>query len=230
MWVRRLVTMGAVALVASCSSTKAPVALPSDPAVALAGAKALLGTESARFAETTGSAPLDYTGVVDAKSRNWEIKGREYVIRRVGTGLYVQASGATRQTMFVSPATSDRLASGGWAHTRLPNGRELSVVYNDAFPWNLANPAVNATGVTRTGTRSYAGSLAVKGEPTPVTFDLDDRGRFRRITLGATTKPDEPPAVFTFSGFGLATDIKAPPASQVAEEDNPAFLAATGLV
>jgi hypothetical protein len=34
---------------------------------------------------------------------------------------------------------------------------------------------------------------------------------------------------FTFSDFGVAADITAPPPAEVAEEENPAFLAGLGL-
>ena len=215
------------------------VAIPSDPVAAFAAAKAQLGTESSRFAQDTTSDLLDFTGIVNAETKNWEISGKEYVARRVGTDLYVRASGETLNSMMVAPATADRLAAGGWAHTRLPNGRELSVVFNDAFPWNLANIATRAKAVTRTGERSFSGMLSVKeaeyGSRSNITNDLhvsvvlDDRGRFIRISLGTDATPPDRPTLFTFSDFGVHADITAPPTGDVAEEDNPSFLASLGL-
>jgi hypothetical protein len=251
---RLIATIAAVLTAASagaCSATvdggttasQAPWAaatIPADPVAALAAAKARLGTESARFAQDSGSAMVGFTGVVNAETKNWEITGKEFVVRRVGNDLYVQASGKTLDFMLLPPATTERLAAGGWVHTRLPNGRELSTVFNDGFPWNLANPATSANGMTRTGSRSFAGKLIVKDSkpsstPRPdtdlrVSVDLDEQGRFARISLDAVTKRTEQPTVFTFSDYGTKADLVAPPPpADVVEEDNPSFLSGTRL-
>ncbi len=217
---------------------RATATIPSDPVAALAAAKAQLGTESARFAQDTEPDLLDFTGIVDAETKNWEIRGKEYAVRRVGTDLYVRASGKALASLWVAPATTDRLAVGGWARTRLPNGRELSVVFNDRFPWNLANPATRATGITRTGDRSFSGTVSTtvgKHGSRPQTktlllrVDLDDRGRFTTIGLDSDATSPAHRTRFTFSDFGVRADITAPPPGDVAEEDNSSFLASLGL-
>lgn len=249
MWVRRVVAAAAVVLVAAgatgCSATaggsaaagggfaasSAPppaATIPADPVAALAAARAQLGTESARFAQDDDFDPRDYSGVADGRTGNWEIRGREYVVRRVGTDLFIQAKGKMLESMWVAEATRDRLAAGGWAHTRLPNGRELSVVYHDDFPWNLGNLATRATGVTRTGARSYAGTVPGQQADLRLKADLDDRGRFTSISVTSTGKP-KGRTVFTFADYGVPADIVAPPPAEVAEEDNPSFTAALML-
>jgi hypothetical protein len=249
MWAQRLIVAGATALLvaagAGCSSSsgsaprasRPPVVIPSDPAAAFVAAKAQLGTESARFGMDTGSDMMSYTGLVNAETRNWEIAGRDYVVRRVGADLYVRASGKTLENMFLLQAR-DRVAAGGWAHTRLPFGREYSVTFSDQFPWNLANSAVRARNISRTGDRSFTGESTVKGsqlttKPKPdkdirVDVNLDEQGRFARIDNNIATNPPVR-TILTFSDFGVAADITAPPPQDVAEEENPAFLAGTLL-
>ena len=181
---------------------------------------------------------INFTGIVDAGTKNWEISSKEYVVRRVGTDLYVRASGKTLESMFVARATVDRLAAGGWAHTRLPIGRELSMVFNDNFPWNLANPATRATGVTRTGDRSFSGTVSItegqhgsrpKTKKLRLSVDLDDRGRFTKIALDSDATAPGHDGLFTFSDFGVRADITAPPPGDVVEEENPSFLSSLGL-
>jgi hypothetical protein len=215
-----------------------PATIPSDPVAALAAAKAHLGTESARFAQDTEPDMLDFTGIVNAETKNWEIHGKEYAVRRIGTDLYVRASGKALKSLLVSPTTIDRLAAGAWARTRLPNGRELSTVFNDRFPWNLTNPAIRATGITQTGDRSFSGTVSVtvgkngsrpQTRKLPVTVDLDDRGRITTVGLSADPASPDRRTYFTFSDFGVRADITAPPPADVVEEDNPSFLADLGL-
>ncbi|MEV6597551.1 hypothetical protein AB0M36_11875 [Actinoplanes sp. NPDC051346] len=176
---------------------------------------------------------------MNAQTKNWEITGKEYVVRRVGTELYVQASGKTLESMILLPATTAHLKAGGWVHSRLPNGRELSVVFHDAFPWNQANPATRATGISRTGTRSFSGKLTVKDtRPSSrqrpsidmrIGAELDEQGRFARVSRDFLAKSPDQNTVFTFSDYGVQADIAAPPPSDVVEEDNPSFLASTLL-
>ncbi|MEU7905436.1 hypothetical protein [Actinoplanes sp. NPDC049118] len=247
MRVRRLMATGAVVLIAmggaGCSAgggsapaaTRLPAPIPSDPSAVVAAANAQLGTESARFALHTGGDGPAFTGVVNAQTKAWEITGGEWVIRRVGTDLYVRASGKTLEGMFLLQA-HQRVAAGGWAHTRLPLGAQYSLVYNDRFPWTGAgNPAV-ATDLTRVGDRSFSGRASLPGtgagagtgtgRPVTVDFDVDERGRFVKVSSGDETAR----VVFTFSDFGTAADITAPPPQDVAEEDNPAFLALIPLI
>ncbi|MBL7252974.1 hypothetical protein [Paractinoplanes lichenicola] len=201
--------------------------MPSEPAAALAAAKASLGRESARFAQVSVNDRIDYTGVVDAATRNWEIVGKEFVVRRVGQVVYTRVSGSILAEMPAPPETTDRLAAGGWLRTPLPVGHEYSVVFNDAFPWNLANPASRATGVRRVGDRAFAGTLAVKeGGKLRVRVDLDDRGRFTGIGLSDAANRK---TTFTFAHFGLRADIAVPPPADVVEADSPFLLSVLGL-
>lgn len=249
---RRLLVGGLVVLLAgvatSCSAgdegtavsqtPRSPAPIPSDPVAALAAAQALLGTESARFTQDTGSDVLDFTGLVDAKTHNWEITGKEYTVRRVGTELYIRASGRTLELMMATPETTDRLAAGGWAHTRLPNGSGLSVVFSDTFPWNLAGPAARATAVTRTGVRSFSGTVSVpeakygtqsrNRKDADVDADLDEQGRFTSISLENSKVPGNR-TLFTFSDYGTRATITAPPPGDVVEEENPSFTTGLGL-
>ncbi|MEV0899880.1 hypothetical protein [Actinoplanes sp. NPDC049802] len=224
------------------SQASSPAAtIPSYPAQAIAAAKARLGTESARFSRDMNYEPLDFTGVVNAQTKNWEIRGEDYTVRRIGSELYIRVTGETLRTMSMSPATSvmssataDRFAAGGWIRTRLPNFRETSVVFNDEFPWNLAGPATRATAVTATGDRSFAGtvtvadhdSLSTRAKEVPVSVELDETGRFSKITV--TTKPDLA-MVVTFSDFGGPSDIMAPPGSEENDLDGQLLLPLLGL-
>jgi hypothetical protein len=221
------------------SQPSAPI--PSDPVEAFAAAKARLGTESARFARDTSSDALDFTGVVDADTKNWEISGKEYVLRRVGSDLYARVSGNTlkslRDNLLARPATIDRLAAGGWLRSRLPQFRETSPILSDEFPWNMAGPAARATAITPTGDRSFSGTLPL-GESANgsrpnigelrVNVDLDDRGRFTRIAIKANKKPDAS-VLFTFSDFGVHADITVPPTEGVAVEENTMYLLGIGI-
>ena len=248
---RRLIATGmavlATAVGAGCSAaagepiavspvSRPPATIPADPVAALAAAKARLGTESARFAQDDGGPRhLGFTGVANAETHNWEITAKEYVVRRVGTDLYIQASGEILESMMLPAETTDRLAAGGWVHTRLPNGRELSAVFNDKFPWNLANAVTLATGVIRISDRSFAGKIpgaAKPGSPPAarkdlrLSADLDEQGRFTKISVSADPSHG---TVFTFSDFGVRADITAPPPGEVAEEENPSFTASLPL-
>jgi hypothetical protein len=225
---------------AGASPAPRPAAsIPGDPVAALAAAKAQLGTESARFGEDGGSDLFRFTGVVNAQTKSWQITAKEFVVRRIGVDLYVQASGKTLESMILPRATTDRLSAGGWVHTRLPMYSENSVVFNDAFPWNMANPAIRAGGITRTGGRSFSGKFTGKDSrpsstPRPsiafrVTFDLDEQGRFAKISFGSDEGSAGRTTVFTFSDYGMRADVARPPADQVVEEDNPTFLTQTLL-
>lgn len=241
---RRLIATSALSLMAAagagCSATaggstaaspapRPPATIPSDPVLALTAAKAQLGRENARFAYDTGVGPLDYTGVVNAGTRNWEITGKEFVVRRVGTDLYLRASGKALASLWVPSTTIDHLAAGGWVRTRLLNGRELMVVWSDDFPWNLANMASRGTDMHRTAARSFSGKLSVKDVRVPLSVDLDEQGRFTRIRLDFAGKSPGRPALVTFSDFGVPADITAPPPGDVVVEDNPSFTAGLGL-
>jgi hypothetical protein len=227
---RLLATVMLVATAAGCTqsavASNKPVPIPSNPAAAFAAAKTRLGKESARFSVTVpGSAQQSYTGVADAKSTNWEITGQEFVVRRVGTDdIFLKMSGAVLDQALAKPAAHDQLAAGKWVRVRLPSAWKMGVVYNDTFPWNLANPAMKATDVKRTADRTFAGTLPLKDSKTaPITVDLDDQGRFARIAFGV--EPD----IFTYSDFGLKAGIAAPPAADVLDDDDPTILEATLL-
>lgn len=247
---RRWAAIGTALLVAAsaaaCSATAPdttvpsqvappPASIPADPALALAAAKAALGRESAHFSLTTGAELSTYAGTVNAETKNWEITGKAFVVRRVGTDLYVKMSGKALDLMLVPPDTTAHLAAGGWVHTRLPNGRELTTTFNDEFPWNLASSAFRATGMTKTGDRAYSGKLTVKDNrpratPSPdrnakVTAGLDPQGRIAEIGFGAGAEK----SIIRFFDYGTTADVIAPPASEVVEQDNPSFLAATLL-
>jgi len=209
-----------------------PATIPADPAAAFAAAKTKLGTESARFALDAKSDMPNFTGIVNAKTRNWEITGKEYVIRRVGTDLYLQASGKTLEDMPLPAATAAHLAADGWVHTGLPNGHEFSLVLNDGFPWNWADTASHATGITRTGSRSYSGTVTVKnpistragtGMDVRLGVDLDEQGRFVKISAGDPKSQDRV-MTFAFSDYGVGADITAPPPGDVVEVDNPGYV------
>jgi hypothetical protein len=232
---RQLLAVSAVVVVTGCSSAaaqpKTPVVIPTDPVAAIAAAKARLGQESARFSEQTPGVPqLTYTGVVDARTKNWEITGNGYVARRVGTDVYVKMSGAVLDQAILRPATHDQLAAGRWIRTRLPNGRELAVVFNDSFPWDLANPAIKSTDLKPTGDRTFAGTFSLgdtfpSSTPhakvtAPIKVGLDDQGRFSTISVTVGPDKSDPPAVFNFSDFGVHADIKAPPAADVLYDDD----------
>ncbi|WP_433303428.1 hypothetical protein ACQP2F_11980 [Actinoplanes sp. CA-030573] len=213
--------------------------IPADPVMALAAAKAKLGRESARFTQDGGSDIYRFTGVVNAETKSWEVTGRDFVVRRVGRDLYVQASGRALHDMALGSTTIARLAAGDWVHTGLPLYAESSVVFNDAFPWNLANPANRAGDITRTGSRSFTGQFTSKDKrpsstPRPditfrVNIDLDEQGRFSKISTASVGKSGAYTTIFTLSDYGLRTDLAIPPADQVVEEKDPFFLSATLL-
>ncbi|MET8149687.1 hypothetical protein ACIBSW_23555 [Actinoplanes sp. NPDC049668] len=238
MRVRRLMATGAAILIAvggaGCSAggrsapaaTRAPAPIPSDPSAVVAAAKARLGTESARFALDSGFDDMAFTGVVNAQTKAWEIVGPEWTIRRVGTDVYVRASGKTLEGLPLFQSR-ERVAAGGWARTRLPRGSQYSFLFNDRFPWNGADNPGLATDLTRVGGRSFSGRAVVPAKdagataaPVTIDFDVDEQGRFVKISSGAEIAR----AVFTFSDFGTAADITAPPPQDVADESSP-FLA-----
>jgi hypothetical protein len=199
MRVRRLVATGALVVVgvagtAACSaiggktttSPRTAATIPADPAAALAAAQAKFGTENVRFEQDAGFSKLDFSGQVNANTKNWEITGTGFVVRRIGTDVYAQASGATLETMVLPADATSHLAAGGWIHSGLPIGGELTVVFNDAFPWNLARPASRLTGITWTGSREFTGTADANPSPLGsardqitkerVTVDLDEQG------------------------------------------------------
>ncbi|MFI7602213.1 hypothetical protein [Actinoplanes sp. NPDC049681] len=235
---RRLIVSAVIlmAAAAGCSTSgggsataspapRPPATIPSDPAQALTAAHAQLGRENLRFAYDAGGGPLGFAGVVNAQTGNWEITGKEYVVRRVGTDVYIRASGRTLASLMVPAPTADHLAAGGWVRTRLPNGHELMTVWNDDFPWNLAESASRGTGMHRTGSRSFSGTASLtNGKKVPLSVDLDGQGRFTKIRIGKDIM------VFTFSDFGVPAGITAPPPGEVVVEDNPSFTASLGLV
>ncbi|MCY1143587.1 hypothetical protein OWR29_36775 [Actinoplanes sp. Pm04-4] len=207
---------------APSQAPSAPATVPSDPQAAIAAAKAQLGRESARFAQICGNARLDYTGRVAAATGNWEITGKEFVVRRIGTDIYMRVSGKTLAGMPLSPTTEERITEDDWVRTPLPVGRETSVVWNDKFPWILANPASSATGVRRTGAHAFAGTQALEsGVTLRVRVTLDDRGRFTSVGLSKVANEE---ARFTFSDFGLQADVTAPPQGEVVTENSPFLL------
>jgi hypothetical protein len=99
----------------------------------------------------------------------------------------------------------------------------------------LGGPAL-ATDLTLIGDRSFSGQTSLPasgnraaigaGKPAKVDFDVDEKGRFVKISSGDETTR----TVFTFSDFGTAADITAPPPQDVAEESVPAFLPAIPLL
>jgi hypothetical protein len=60
-----------------------------------------------------------------------------------------------------------------------------------------------------------------------VGVDLDDQGRFARISLAESA---DRAIAFTFSDYRTDADIVAPPANEVVEEENPSFLSAIVIV
>ncbi|MEV0900701.1 hypothetical protein [Actinoplanes sp. NPDC049802] len=212
-------------------SSAAPV--PSDPAQAFAAAKDRLGTESARFARDLNYAPLDFTGVVNAQTRNWEISGEDHVVRRIGSDVHVRVTGDKLDTIMMSKAVAAQFAAGGWIRTRLPNFRESGVIFHDEFPWNLTGLATRAKGVTATGDHSYTGmatinepgSLSGSTRKLPVRGDLDEAGRFSRITATVTGEgKSDVTRVVTFTDFGGPADITAPPAAEVSDGESQMLL------
>lgn len=246
MRVRRLVATGALVIVgavstAACAavgdkttSPRTAATIPADPAAALAAAEAKLGTENVRFQRDAGISGLNLSGQVNAKTKNWEITGTGFVVRRIGTDVYAQASGSTLDLMMLPADTAGHLASGGWIHSGLPVGREQTVVFNDAFPWNLAKPASQLTGITRTGSREFTGTAVFNPSPlgsvrdqkakARVTADLDEQGRFSKITINASANSVSVTTVFAFTEYGARADITAPAAGKVVEEGNPAYI------
>src|SRR4051812_6473061 len=119
MRVRRLIATSAAVLTAAsgaaCSATtngaaaspasRPAASIPADPVLALAAAKGKLGTESARFSQDSSDEYLRFTGMVNAETKNWELTGAGFVIRRVGKDLYMQASGKMLNSMLLPPAT-----------------------------------------------------------------------------------------------------------------------------
>jgi hypothetical protein len=233
---------GAVVLVgvtstAGCSSlsektTTSPptAAIPADPAAALAAAQSKLGSENVRFTLDAGSG-IDFSGQVNAKTKNWQITGTGFVVRRIAGDLYAQASGSTLEMLPLPADAVTKVAAGSWIHSRLPVEHELTVVFNDAFPWNLAKPASQLTEITRTGSRELAGTTvinplprgSVSGQTTKmrVTVDLDEQGRFAKITTGPTKNEVASATVFTFTGYGAPADITAPAAGDIVDVDTP---------
>ncbi|WP_045746092.1 hypothetical protein [Actinoplanes rectilineatus] len=175
--------------------------------------------------------PLDLTGIVNAQTGNWEIHGKDYVVRRVGLDLYIRVTGDKLHTVLMPQASADHLAAGGWIRSPLPPFREGASIFNDNFPWNLANQATHATAATAVGNRSFAGTYTVDEADSGLTstkeysvsVDLDEQGRFSEIALADVGRPDLG-VVTTFSDFGVSADITAPPTSEVVDQDDLSIL------
>lgn len=220
------------------SSEPAPGPIPTDPAVAFAAAKVQLGTESARFSGDFGNdlsfGVGSFTGLAKAGTKTWEMTGKDYVFRRVGDDFYFRASGKMLEDLAMTAGVRAHVAAGAWLHLALLGpGHVPSLVSNDDFPWILANFAARATGTVRTGTHSFAGTLADDASPidlaagappstkdeTRVKIELDDRGRYTKFDIASAVPPSTTDMEFTFSDYGVHADISAPPSAEVIEEE-----------
>jgi hypothetical protein len=238
----RLLAIGAVLLLTGCAAStpheaapqlapsKVVSPVPSDPAAAIAAAKAQLGKESVHFSATTSVGIYKYTGVFDVRSGSWDVTGTDAEVRRIGDDVYAKVSDAKRlQVLPLDPPVAARLTAGGWAHSRLPDRPDATVVFNDAFPWDLAAPVLLATKWTRTGDRSFAGTWVSKKITSRVGVDLDEQNHFAKITLTEAGSAAEPYQTCTFSEYGVPADISAPPRADVIEESDSLFLTMLGL-
>lgn len=214
-----------------------PASIPADPAEAIASAKAQFGRESVRFAFDGGSAKLSYTGMVDAATKNWEVRGDTFVVRRIGSEIYVQGGAETATSVLLLPSSAvDHLAAGGWVHwAPLGQVNYSSTVLSDDFPWNLTNQATRATGLTKTDERSFAGLLSVQKRPAnpykprtaqkyEIRVELEEQGRFAAIRFEPLPKSLGGVFAYTFSDYGVRADVVAPPVEDVVEADSSLFL------
>lgn len=103
---------------------------------------------------------------------------------------------------------------------------------HDKFPWDLADPAARATGISRTGSRSFSGTVPAGESSLQVCSDLQPplTSTIRAASPESASSPPAQKVLYAFSDFGANVDITAPPPGEVVEEDNPSFLSSLPLL
>ncbi|SNY54750.1 hypothetical protein [Paractinoplanes atraurantiacus] len=176
------------------------VSLPADPKAALAVGLGKLGTQSARVGYRFNSEGYEvrYTAVVDAAGTTWEATGDRWVLRRIGNDVWVKVTKA--DDLGLVPA--DQLDK--WL--KMPLNYLDTTSFKTGFPWSgLRNAAEVATGITRTGDRTYEGKLP----DDDLTVSLDAAGRFTRVMYGDFME-------MTYSDFGTPVAVEPPAATEEA--------------
>jgi hypothetical protein len=218
---------------AAGATTGAPAAGGSSAASAeLAAAAAKLGEDTVRAKTKMGSA-MSMTGVLDPKGRKAEMAmtlgaggtSTKVEIRQLGNDLYLKFDGSLAKAVGES-----------WMHvdaTKLKAGSSFNQLQgNDPAGTQAMVKAM--TDVQKTGANGYRGTLdltktpqynkdsmkamGAKASAVPFTATTDGQGRLVALNVemeslmaGAGTMET------TYSDFGAAVDVKAPPASKVKE-------------
>jgi len=211
-----LAAVAAVVLTAACSS-------PASPASDLDAAADRIGKQPATFSLTANT--MTITGTADPATGYWEMTGDGYVVRRIGADLFVRMSGETLGRL--------PRAAGKWIRTPIPYGGDGILAYQPDFPWTPARSLAGATGLSRTGDRSFRGVLPWDPVPSPggasepaprspFTADLDGAGRLTRLVVTVrSNSPEALPLTLTYGDFGTPPAVVAPAAGDVIVE--PAF-------
>ncbi len=114
-----------------------PSASASSASTDLAGALARLGSETARFTLVFGEGEKA-TGVVDPATGNWEMTGNGYVVRRIGSDVYVKLSAEPAHSTYPGQYAADL---GRWVHVTAPAD---GAAFAGDFPWTAARTAATA--------------------------------------------------------------------------------------
>jgi hypothetical protein len=215
------------------------VAVPSDPAKALAAAATRLGKEP--FKVKFSSLGQEATGSVDLVGKTSEIdtlvqNGAAINTRQFGTDQYVQVSGDAAGALHAVP--------GKWMHvdTRgLPAGNPLSPEHNQAA--SAANLLKTATGLSRTGTDTIKGKvdlsrggatqlpagLSGKLKAVPFTARLDPQGRLTSLVFDINSVLDGAGELNTaYYDYGVPFTVARPAAAEIVPMPD-AFKKAIGL-
>lgn len=226
--------------------TGAPAAAEqADPAAALTAAAQKLGEQSLRFdMEMIGA--ITASGAADPKAGNAQMsmdmgalgKGNKIELRKVGKDLYLKFGGAAGQLL------SSGESGKPWMHvdaSKLPAGSSFNMMSPDD-PAGTKAMISAMTKVERVGERGFKGTLDLAKSPTynkkgalgalgaaavvPFTASTDDQGRLVELTLdmssmtaatGASAAPGGGKMKTTYSDFGTAVSVEAPPAAEVGE-------------
>lgn len=232
-----LATTAVLALIA-CTDTKQPESRTSTPptktpAAQLADAAARLQNDTFKMTmtvkiDTTDArldGAMDPTKKIGAFVATTKRNGGTSIIewRILGNVVYLKTNTPSL------PGTTNK----PWRRINQAESASLAEGFDGA---KMANPLTQATNVQRPSARHFTGTFDTAAVakalsvPTPsssssaapapnvaFTADLDDRGRLTRYHLDVPrTKGGTYPLDLTYSDFGIAVIVQAPPADQVA--------------
>ncbi|GIE90203.1 hypothetical protein [Actinoplanes regularis] len=230
----RLAVTGAALLALaglSACDDKEPAAAGTPEATSAASAAAAKELAAAATKLTASSGKLDLTmtggvtgtGAFDTKHKLLDLKldltgFGDVSVRAIGDDLYVKVSGSLAKSF----------AGGDWMHldaAKMPAGSTLSPARID--PRIAVQVLTEATGVRKTGDRTYTGTVDSEKLPltggfaaadVPFTAEVAPGGYLSKLTLDSeAVVPGSGKTVTSYSEIGAKVDVKAPAKSQTVE-------------